>query len=155
MRILVPTLLAFALLLGTVTACANPLSNGLLAMHFDAVGGALHGFAPGSGLLDLGPISAARQRHPRHAAQQHHRIGLRLEGDSGSFAHARVSVALSDAFADYTVRVDGVTLTAFPQLIDAAHPVGMRVVHDIEISVPRTAPPGPIANGIVWFAETD
>lgn len=54
-----------------------------------------------------------------------------------------------------TIRVDGITLTTAPRVIEHHAPIGIAVTHRIEIEVPVSAPEGALAASIGWEVTTD
>lgn len=94
-------------------------------------------------LLDVGTV---------HHGTVTKTIGVRLTHRSGAtgFARLRASVAGDGRAA---VRVDGLTLTSVPRLVEARAAVGGTGRHRIEIVVPASAPEGALATSIVWEAE--
>ena len=79
-------------------------------------------------------------------------VGLRLDGQ---YASARVSVALAVETPGCIVRVDGVTLSTVPRMINPVHRVGATVVHEIEMTIPASVPAGAFLSNLQWFAESD
>lgn len=54
-----------------------------------------------------------------------------------------------------TIRIDGVLLGTTPQVIQRNAPIGIAVMHRLEIEVPVTAPEGTLAAAIGWEVTTD
>jgi hypothetical protein len=99
--------------------------------------------------LDAGTLTAKGARK----AVWRSSIRVRLYGTTGA-RFARLSASLTNYDARCRVRLDGVLLSAVPQVVDALAPLGRRVTHTLEIEVPASEPAGPVASSIEWFAET-
>jgi hypothetical protein len=83
-------------------------------------------------------------------------VGVRVERRGGAgkgVAALRVWVEAPDARC--TLRVDGKPLGAAPLLIDPQAPLGVTVVHRIEIDVPPSAAEGAVLSSIKWEATCD
>ncbi|HEV8241836.1 MAG TPA: hypothetical protein VGS57_20905 [Thermoanaerobaculia bacterium] len=124
-----------------------------LTLSLAAVDAAVPGGPRGEAVLDVGTLSAGSAAHGRTPV--HRRVVVRLDSPSGRVAVARLEAFLGSEPAGCTIRVDGVVLSTMPRLIDAVHRVGIAVVHEIEISIPASAPEGTFLNGIEWVAESD
>lgn len=68
-------------------------------------------------------------------------------------ASLRAFLEVSDPRA--TIRIDGVTLTNSPRLIQTDAPIGSPVSHRIEIEIPVSAPEGPLLASIGWEVTTN
>jgi hypothetical protein len=111
---------------------------------------------PGSAaFLDFGTVSAKAGAARRGGIVVHQRVAVRLDGPPGAPASARLSVALTEETPGCTVRLDGMTLSTFPRLIDPVHRVGTAAVHEIEVTIPTTVPPGTVLSNLQWLAESD
>jgi len=135
----------------------------------DSAGGLVQA-AAGGGLLDVGRLSAARTRGRRWPSCGsgercgpivQRRVAVRVDearrGARGArAAHvARLSAFVAGDGTRCRVRVNGMPLTALPQVIDAHAPVGAAIVYTLEIEVPSSEPEGPLASAITWLAETE
>ncbi len=102
-------------------------------------------------LLDVGTVrhSGGRTRGTTVTKS----IGIRLTHRSGASGIARLRAYVQQADSRSSVRVDGVTLTTVPQLIEANAIVGATERHRIEVTVPVSAPEGALAGTITWEAE--
>jgi hypothetical protein len=82
------------------------------------------------------------------------RFRLRVDARSTAPRFARVHAFVQNDAPGHRVRLDGRPLTSVPMLVDALVPLGVAVVHVLEIEVPISEPPGLLAQNIVWFAES-
>jgi hypothetical protein len=126
-----------------------------LTFHFRSLDRAAANSLSSDAFIDVGAIAAEHGGGRRRHAVVRERITLRLESGNLAASKARVSVALGSATPGCTVRVDGVTLSTMPRVIDPVHRVGAAVVHEIEMTIPADVPAGPFLNDLQWFAETD
>lgn len=125
---------------------------GGIALHFVPVDSATRTTASHEASIDMGRVSALSGAHPACCVVIRQRVGLRLEGP---YARARVSVSLATEAPGATVRVNGRTVSAVPQVIDPAHRLNVTVVHEIEMTIPAHVPPGPFLSNLVWQADSD
>lgn len=132
----------------SVSAPATALTLRLLPLD-----GAARSDAAGDAFVHIGSVSAhpgpGRKNAPIVVRQ---RVGLRLDGQ---YASARVSVALAVETPGCIVRVDGVTLSTVPRMINPVHRVGATVAHVIEMTIPASVPAGAFLSNLQWFAESD
>ena len=112
---------------------------------------------PGSGdaLVDLGTLSAPPDARRGRGIVVRRRVAVRIDGGPGAPAVVRLSVALATATPGCIVRVDGVTLSTLPRTIDPVHRVGAPVVHEIEVTIPASVPPGTFLSDLRWVAESE
>jgi hypothetical protein len=103
----------------------------------------------------LGAVAAKRGAGYRNGIVVRQRVAVRLDGPPGTPASARLSVALTEETPGCTVRLDGITLSALPRLIDPVHRVGTAVGHEIEVTIPDKVPPGTFLSNLQWLAESD
>jgi hypothetical protein len=139
------------------TGGAGAASPSLLApepirFSFQVIEGGGTGSTAGDAFLDIGRVSASPGRARGKAIVVTRRIAVRLEGMAPT---ARVSVALLAETPGCTVRLDGVTLSSIPRLVNPVHRVGSTVVHQLEMSIPPGVPAGPLLSNLQWLAETD
>jgi hypothetical protein len=83
-------------------------------------------------------------------------IGVRVERRGGAnkgVAALRVWVESPDARC--AIRVDGKTIGAAPLLLDSQAPLGVAVIHRIEVNVPASAADGALLSSIKWEATCD
>lgn len=102
-------------------------------------------------LLDVGALRHGGGRTASTTVTK--TIGIRITHRSGSGGFARLRASLRQDDGRVSVRVDGVTLTRVPQLIDTRLTVGATERHRIEVSVPVSVPAGELAGTIEWEAE--
>jgi hypothetical protein len=103
-----------------------------------------------AGRIDAGTLSARGAQRATYRAV----VRVRVQGKT-SARFARLRAGLDDGTTRCKVRIDGILLSAVPQMIDALAPLGRAVTHTLEIEVPASEPPAPLASSIVWLAETD
>lgn len=126
-----------------------------LTLRFELLGSAVGIPGGGDAFVDLGTLSADRDAGRGRGIVVRRRVAVRLEGGPGAPAVARLSVALATATPGVTVRVDGVTLSTLPRTIDPVHRVGAPVVHEIEVTIPASVPPGTLLSDLHWVAESE
>ena len=141
---------------GVASAAEPPSASEDLTLHLLPLDAAAHVVGEGDAMVELGDLSAAEPRrlHGRGVVART-RVAVRLDSPSGRLVSARLEAFLASETAGCTVRVDGITLSAVPRLIDAVHRVGEPVVHEIEVSVSPSAPEGTLLSEIEWVAESD
>jgi hypothetical protein len=113
------------------------------------------------GALDLGRVSWAQDP----AAWGLHRtkakdsftvtthFGLRLDcNPADSTRHGLVSAFLQQASQLLNFSVDGRGMTLSPAVISAAATCGLTTEHQLDITIPTSAPPGPIAMNLGFQA---
>jgi hypothetical protein len=108
----------------------------------------------GEATIDVGRLSAAgcpARGCVRTAVTRSFR--MRVDGIATAARAARTYAFVEDGVPGHRVRIDGRLLTAGPQLIDAAIPLGMAMTHTLEIEVPVSEPEGPLRETIGWRAE--
>jgi hypothetical protein len=84
------------------------------------------------------------------------RVSMRIgepSAESRGTATVRAYLETADPYA--TIRIDGVTLTNAPRIIQSNAPIGIAFAHRLEIEVPVTAPEGPLQASIAWEVTTD
>ena len=112
-----------------------------------------HGTTP-STLIDAGTFSWRGGR--RSVATTTRTFGVRIgqpSRESRGTATVRAYVENADPHA--TIRIDGVVLGNAPRLIQRNAPIGITVMHRLEIEVSATAPAGPVAATVGWEVTTD
>ncbi|HEV8658196.1 MAG TPA: hypothetical protein VGS96_06175 [Thermoanaerobaculia bacterium] len=99
--------------------------------------------------LNVGTIA---KRDPRsHGARVAKQFGVRVVRPGSVLSGSvRVTARLASWDGRAKVRLDGRPLTITPLLIDSHAVVGSVVVHRLEIEVPESVAPGPLAAPIVW-----
>ena len=110
-------------------------------------------FLRSGGIVDVGTIASTGGRRMARSTRT---VTLRI----GEPAHEQSGTVTLRAFLETpdpraTVRIDGVTLTAAPRVIRRHAPVGVAIIHRIEIEVPVTAAEGPLQASIGWEATTE
>ena len=148
-----------ALLAGTSALAASAGTTSVsapasaLTLRLQPLDGAARSDAAGDAFVHIGSVSAhpapGRKNAPIVVRQS---VGLRLDGQ---YASARVSVALAVETPGCVVRVDGLTLSTVPRMINPVHRVGATVVHEIEMTIPASVPAGAFLSNLQWFAESD
>ena len=105
------------------------------------------------GIVDAGTIVSTGGRR---AARSTRTVTLRI-GEPAQEPRGTVTLRafLETADPRATIRIDGVTLTSAPRVIRRYAPIGVSVVHRIEIEVPVTAAEGPLQASIGWEATTE
>lgn len=126
-----------------------------LTIHLEPLDAGAAGAPGGDAFLDFGSVSARPGAGHDRGIVVRRRVAVRLDGPAGAPASARLSVALSAETPGCTVRVDGVTLSTLPRTIDPVHRVGTAVVHQIEITIPASAPAGTFLSDLLWLAESE
>jgi len=117
-------------------------------------------FTPADGMrtttwtaLDVGTL-ARRERARGARVVRNVAVGIdRNSGISGGTATLRAHLQFSDGRG--IVRVNGVTLTPVPVVIDAHAPIGSAIVYRIELEVPPSVPEGEVAGAIRWEVTTN
>jgi hypothetical protein len=106
-------------------------------------------------VMDIGRVVAGRCRARQCASTVvQRRFRLRVDARASGARFARVHAFVQNDAPGQRIRIDGRPLTSVPTLIDALVPLGVAVVHVLEIEVPISEPPGPLAQNIVWLAES-
>jgi hypothetical protein len=137
---------------GGAAASPSALAPGPVRFAFQVMEDGGAGPAAGDAFMDIGRVSAVASQARSKAIVVTRRIAVRLEGLAPA---ARVSVALLAEMPGCTVRLDGVTLSPTPRVVDSAQRIGSTVVHRLEISIPASVPAGPLLSSLQWLAETD
>lgn len=104
--------------------------------------------------IDVGRVVAARcpsRGCVRTLVSRQFRV--RIDGRATTVRFVRTQAFLQNTVPGHRVRVDGRLLTSTALVIDAAVPLGVAVVHTLEIEVPISEPEGVLAENIVWLAE--
>jgi hypothetical protein len=128
---------------------------GALTLSFVPLNSATRSVGGADTLLDIGPVSAEHRAGRAPAIIVRRRVAVRIDTDRGSAASARLSVALASELPGSTMRVDGMTISTVPRMINPAHRIGSAVVHEIELTIPASVPAGAFASDLQWRAETD
>jgi hypothetical protein len=170
-------LLAATLLLTTITASPAPpapprapISSQAIANALDpksrvieviAVGDAEDHAPGGTNVIALGRVSYWPARGATTTRSEGRRsepftvvrrtITVRIGTERMGFAPLRAALQTDDGRC--RIRVDGKTLTAAPQVIDALAPLGKAVAHVLEIEIPTSAAEGLIAASISWTSD--
>jgi hypothetical protein len=114
----------------------------------------------GSNVLELGEVSyrpesrtgeRSEGRGARRATILRRMVTVRIGTARTGFAPLRASLQADDGRC--RIRVDGKTLTAVPQMIDALAPLGQPVRHVIEIEIQATTAEGPVSASISWTSD--
>ena len=105
-------------------------------------------------VIDAGPIVLRGGKRKTTIATRTvtMRIG-RASREARGTATLRAFLETSDPHA--SVRINGITLTTAPRIIERHAPIGIAVTHRIEIEVPVSAPEGALAASIGWEVTTD
>lgn len=105
-------------------------------------------------IVDAGPIvwRGGRRKTTIATRTVTMRIG-RASREARGTATLRAFLETPDPRA--TVRIDGITLTAAPRIVQRHAPIGIATTHRIEIEVPVSAPDGALAASIGWEVTTD
>jgi hypothetical protein len=104
-------------------------------------------------VIDAGTlISTGGRRAARSTSSVSLRIGPASSEGRGT-ATLRAYLETHDPRA--TIRIDGITLTTAPRVIQRHAPIGVASAHRIEVEVPVTAAEGPLQTSIGWEATTD
>lgn len=130
---------------------AGPASA--ITIRFVPLDSATRSTTGGDAFVDFGNV--ARQAGVGRGIVVRRRIAVRLDGYPGAPASARLSVALTVESPGCTVRVDGVTLSPLPRMIDPVHRIGADVVHEIEVTIPTTVPAGTFLSDLQWLAASN
>lgn len=104
--------------------------------------------------IDVGRVVAARC--PSHGCMRtavRRQFRLRIDGVATTARTARTHVFLQNGMPGHRVRLDGRLLSSAPQLVDPVVPLGVAVVHTLEIEVPSSEPAGMLNENLVWLAE--
>ncbi|MGZ6124249.1 MAG: hypothetical protein ACXWLR_04770 [Myxococcales bacterium] len=139
--------LATALVLGLALSAPIQSREAELAIVFENTTGLQP--LPQGALVDFGVLSAKGARRTIWRST----VRIRLQGTTTA-RFARLSASLRDLDTRCRIRLDGTLLSALPQVVDAQVPVGRSITHSLEIEIPASEPPGPIASSIEWLAET-
>jgi hypothetical protein len=106
--------------------------------------------------MDAGTLSAA-QTHSRQNANGHivtrRSFAIRID------APGQIGTAMLRAFLETTdhnsvVRIDGISLSTVPVVIDPQARIGAAVPHALEIEIPASAPEGTFASAVRWEVVT-
>lgn len=97
-------------------------------------------------------ISTGGRRAAKSVSSVTLRIGAASSEPRGT-ATLRAYLESHDTRA--TIRIDGVTLTTAPRVIQRHAPIGVPTAHRVELEVPVTAAEGPLQVSIGWEATTD
>ncbi|MFN7132073.1 MAG: hypothetical protein ACK4N5_08320, partial [Myxococcales bacterium] len=139
-----------------VLAAAPETDELMLSFLPGDAGSPMRSAGPSDALLDVGALGAAAcRRAPCAAPAVSRRVRVLVQSRSGAARFARVRAWVANDGRPWVVRIDGITLTGTPQLIDASAPIGTAVAHVVEIEVPREEPEGSLLAPIHWQAETD
>jgi len=147
-----PVLACAAFTGGAGAAPPSVLAPEPIRFVFQVIEGGGTGSMAGDAFLDIGSVSAGPGRTRGKAIVVTRRIAVRLDGMAPT---ARVSVALLAETPGCTVRLNGLTLSSVPRLVDPMHRIGSAVVHQLEMSIPAGVPAGPLLSNLQWLAETD
>ncbi|HEU4416312.1 MAG TPA: hypothetical protein VFT65_16105 [Candidatus Angelobacter sp.] len=123
-------------------------SQGAISVSFVSApdGAALNGGASGQRSLNLGTVSRASGAQSANVQVQQFsghflvstRFGLNVQDGSQHATSATILAALAVPDANYTFRLDGVTLETQPQLVQGQARVGSTFMHRLEIDVPAS-----------------
>ena len=102
-----------------------------------------------AGFVDAGTIVWRGGRNAFTATKR--TFGMRIGQPSREArGTATVRAFLETADLHCTIRLDGIVLTAVPQVIQLQAPIGVVVTHRLQIEVPVTAPEGALNTSIGW-----
>lgn len=102
--------------------------------------------------IDVGRVTGTSTKCTPRSCILRRRFRLRVDGrTSARFVTLRAHIA--DDMAGQRLRLDGRLLSTTPTLVDAAAPVGVAMVHTIEIEVLSSEPEGLLAHTIEWTVE--
>jgi hypothetical protein len=80
-------------------------------------------------------------------------FGVRIvRAGSTSWGTATITARLDAPDGRSSLRIDGRPLTGTPMVVEARAAVGALTIHTLEIEVPGSAAPGPLAASISWEA---
>jgi hypothetical protein len=141
---------------------ATPRPADELSLRFLPDDGAVAAGGSADALLQLGDIGAssclgrrgASHTCTRNGTRTVKRVRLLLNSASPAARFAQLRVYLETDKPRCKVRINGVTLSSTPQLIDARAPIGKPLSYVMELEVPVDEPSGNITKAITWLAET-
>lgn len=136
-----------------VPAATSVGAASAVTIRFVSLDSSTRSAAGSDAFVDFG--SVALQTDVGRSIVVRRRIAVRLDGYPGAPASARLSVALRAEAPGCTVRVDGVTLSTLPRIIDPVHRIDTDVVHEIEVTIPTTVPAGTFLSDLQWLAASD
>jgi hypothetical protein len=105
-------------------------------------------------VMDVGTVSAADGGRIRDIVIRR-RIAVRIDSARATAGAASLSAALVTEVPGVTARIDGMTVSTVPRMIAPTHRIGTAVVHEVELTIPRSAPEGAFATDLLWLAELD
>jgi hypothetical protein len=129
--------------------------EGLLAIEFvDVAAADTTLIAAGSdALVELNTVSQ-RAGSMGTSVRMRRQFGIRIVRSGLSWGTAIVTARLNSPDGRASVRIDGKPLAGLPVVIDSRAAVGAMAVHTLEIEVPGSAAPGPLAASISLEVET-
>lgn len=106
------------------------------------------------GLVDAGTLAWKGERTKSSIAR---RIVPMRVGQQSSEARGSVTLRAFLATTDNrsTIRVNGITLSSIPQIVERHAPVGIAFTQRLEIEVSTNEPPGALDAAIVWEVVTE
>jgi hypothetical protein len=140
---------------------AVPLQRAVVQVVACGSGADVQEGSPGRSSLNLGRVSMARGRQAWGSGQRTDKssfsvatqIGLRVDCGSGNAGRlATLSASLAQPDARYTVKLDGMRLSAAPEVIGASVACRSTTEHSFELEVRATAPAGAISPSIRFEA---
>lgn len=94
-------------------------------------------------------VPGVRVKWTRSAIDLSTRFGLLLEdGENRDFRTAMVRAFVGGVDSGITYSIDGIKLTMIPRTISAAAPIGAVRAHRLEIDIPTSKAPGPVASNV-------
>ncbi len=106
-----------------------------------------------SGMVELGTMASPGSRRPAVTKKTiTMRIGAASREPRGT---ATLRAFLETPDPRCTIRIDGIRLSAAPQVIQRHAPIGVPFTHRLEIEVPLSVSAGPLHTGIGWEITTE
>lgn len=114
----------------------------------------LDGGRAATAAIDAGTMSWRGGR--KHSSRTSRTFAIRIgEAAREPRGTATLRAYLETADPHATIRIDGVVLGSAPRVIQRNAPIGIAVMHRMEIEVPVTAPEGTLAASIGWEVTTE
>jgi hypothetical protein len=152
-RNILPWLLVLSIAATPARVAAGPASA--LTVSFVPLDSATRSVGGGDAVADFGAVSANHGAGRTRGIVVRRRVAVRIDSRLATTSSARLSVALIAEMPGSTVRVDGVTVSTVPRMIQPVHRIGTAVVHEIEMTIPASVPAGSFHNDLQWIAESD
>jgi hypothetical protein len=150
-------LLISVLLLSSLDLDAAGRRRAVNTSHDDSIHVKFEVAEGGDGMLDSGVISQATDDAGRRGESTvTRRFGVRLEGAAGSGGtFATLLAFVENPDPNMVVKLNGITLTATPVVVDPQVRVGSLRQHTLQLTVPVDAPEGMFQASIGWQVITD